>query len=209
MEEVCIVGVSYDPSSSQTEQLVNLLPADTIIILEEPVDIADVADVFLSRVDDPRGLYPWKAIYKAMSKFSRLEISRFAGAGKGKHISLDVSSAQEFEHKAGATWKSNKAVLEELVSERDEHDVLLYCENAAEIKRVTEIIQCCRYRVNYIPGALTCVVSNDVVQIFFAEHLALGIKSFPDAVRADNDDLTRLDGTLKLFVGSVLGNTEG
>lgn len=141
VKEVCIVGVSYETTGLQTEQLVNLLPADTIILLEEPVDIADVADVFLNRVDDPRGLYPWKSIYKAMDKFARLEISRFAGAGKGEHISLDVSSAQEYEHKAGATWKSNKAVLEELVSDRNERDVLLYCENAAEIKRVTEIIR--------------------------------------------------------------------
>ena len=140
VDEVCIVGVSGAPRGSQTEQLVNLLPSDTIIILEEPVNIAEVAEVFLSRVDDPRGLYSWKAIYKAMSKFSLLEISRFAGAGTGEHISLNVSSAGEYEHKAGATWKSNKAVLEELVSEKNERDVLLYCENAAEIKRVTEMI---------------------------------------------------------------------
>lgn len=140
IETISIIAPQGHEKLEQTELFVNLLPADTIIILAEPTDIADVSDVFLHRVDDPRGLYPFSAIYKAMQKFTLLEISRFAGADTADHISLEVGSAQQFEHKAGSIWKSSKAVLEELLQESKQRDVCLYCENSAEVKRITEII---------------------------------------------------------------------
>ncbi|RKY08158.1 MAG: transcription-repair coupling factor [Planctomycetota bacterium] len=136
---MCIVAPAEYGRKGETELFVNLLPAETIIILEEPVDIADVSDVFLDRSEEAGGLFPFSAIYKAMSKFSRLEISRFGG-GKKKWLHLDVTSAQQFEHKAGAAWKSSKAVLEELLEQTSEKEVLLYCENPAEVARITEIV---------------------------------------------------------------------
>jgi len=139
IEGVCIVAPAEYGRKGETELFVNLLPAETIIILEEPVDIADVSDVFLDRSEEAGGLFPFSAIYKAMSKFSRLEISRFGG-GKKKWLHLDVTSAQQFEHKAGAAWKSSKAVLEELLEQTSEKEVLLYCENPAEVARITEIV---------------------------------------------------------------------
>jgi transcription-repair coupling factor (superfamily II helicase) len=141
IESLSVIAPSGHEKLTETEILLNLLPDDTIIILDEPVEIADVSDVFLSRVDDPTGLYPWEAIHRAMQRFVRLEISRFGAGGKGDCISLAVGSAQQFEHKAGQVWKSHKAVLEELVNAaKDGKNVLLYCENTSEQQRVTEII---------------------------------------------------------------------
>jgi transcription-repair coupling factor (superfamily II helicase) len=37
-------------------------------------------------------------------------------------------------------WKSSKGILEELIAETEKRKVYLYCENSAEVKRVTEII---------------------------------------------------------------------
>jgi len=140
IEAVCIVAPAQYGGPGETELFINLLPADTIIILEEPVDIEDVSGVFLDRAGEAGGLYPFSAIYKAMSKFARLEISRFGGTEKQGWLHLDVTSAQQFEHKAGAAWKSTKAVLEELLAQTKEKEVLLYCENPAEVQRLTEII---------------------------------------------------------------------
>ncbi|HEG43079.1 MAG TPA: transcription-repair coupling factor [Phycisphaerales bacterium] len=140
IESICIIA-AVDPSKfGQTELFINLLPKDTIIILEEPNDVEDVSCVFLDRVDDSRGLYPWSAVYKAMAKFVRLEISRFGGGGVND-INMDVTSAQEFEHKSGAVWKSNENVLSKLLPPSNKLDVLLYCENEAEIERVSEIVR--------------------------------------------------------------------
>ncbi|MCK4958273.1 MAG: DEAD/DEAH box helicase, partial [Planctomycetes bacterium] len=142
VEEVSVIGSLGFGGLAETELFVNLLPDDTIIILAEPAEVQEVSEVFLSRLDDTRGLYAFGAIYKAMGRFATLEISRFGGTGgDGEQIDLDVSSAQQFEHKAGAGWKSNKAVLENLLTAAGEKEVLLYCENSAEIERVTEIIK--------------------------------------------------------------------
>ena len=75
----------------------SLLLDPQIIILDEPIEIADVSDVFLSRVDDPTGLYPWDAVYRAMQRFVLVEISRFGAGDKEDCISLAVGSAQQFE----------------------------------------------------------------------------------------------------------------
>ena len=140
IESVCIVAPAEYGGAGETELFINLLPADTIIILEEPVDIADVSGVFLDRVEEASGLYPWSAIYKAMGKFARLEISRFGGGGKDEWLHLDVTSAQQFEHKAPAAWKSTRSVLEELLAQTGEKEVLLYCETPAQVQRITEIV---------------------------------------------------------------------
>jgi transcription-repair coupling factor (superfamily II helicase) len=123
-----------------TQMLINLLPADTIIIMEEPAAIAEVSDVFLNRIDNPQGLYTFKAIYGAMQKFSVLQISRFADTDLQGHLAVDVTSAQQFEHTGASMWKSKKAVLDELIAETKEKEVHFFCENSAEVRRISEII---------------------------------------------------------------------
>ncbi|MHC5157249.1 MAG: transcription-repair coupling factor [Planctomycetota bacterium] len=123
-----------------TELLLNLLPQDTLIILEEPTEIAEVSEVFLSRLDDVRGMYSWKSVYRAMQRFTTLHISRFAQTAQ-TDFQLDITSAQQFEHKAGSIWKEQETVLGDLVKEAKEKQVLFYCENQAEIQRIKEILR--------------------------------------------------------------------
>ena len=140
IEGARIVAPAEWGGPGETELFVNLLPADTIIILEEPVDIADVSGLFLDRAEGTGGLYPFSAIYKAMRRFSCLEICRFGGGDKEGWLHIDVASAQQFEHKAPAVWKSKKALLGELLEQTSKKEVLLYCETPAQVQRITEIV---------------------------------------------------------------------
>ena len=142
--QVTAIQTSLEPEG--TELLLNLLPADTIIIFEEPAEIAEVSEVFLNRLEDIRGMVPWKAVYKAATRLTCLQISRFSGGENSLH--LDITSAQQFEHKAGAIWKDQQAVLDDLVKEAASQEVHFYCENAAEIQRVKEILH---ERVEAVP----------------------------------------------------------
>jgi len=133
--EKCVCG------PRQTELFIKALPEDTIIILEEPTEIEEVANIFLDRSEQRRGLFSWSDIYKAIGEFVQLHICRFATADKSEFLKLDVKSTQRFEHKAGPVWAGNKAAIDQLVGEaRQGRRILLYCENAAEGKRITEII---------------------------------------------------------------------
>jgi transcription-repair coupling factor (superfamily II helicase) len=126
--------------SGETDLLVNIVHANTIIVLEEPADIQEVARVFLDRVENPAGLYSWRAIHEALSRFTQLHICRFAGADKDQFLKLGIRSAQQFEHKAGPLWAGNKAAIDELIQQaQNGKEVLLYCETAAEVKRISEI----------------------------------------------------------------------
>ena len=136
-----IVSAVCGAAVEERELFVNILPEDTIIILEEPNDIEEVAKLFRERAEDAGRLYSWRDIYEAIAKFTQLHICRFATAAPSEFLKVDVKSVQRFQHKATSLWAGHKEALQELVQEaRAGKKVLLYCESPAEIKRVTEII---------------------------------------------------------------------
>ncbi|HOK65580.1 MAG TPA: transcription-repair coupling factor [Anaerohalosphaeraceae bacterium] len=136
---VQIVNPPAQQVFDKSELFFNLLPEETIVFLEEPLELAEVAEVFLSRLEDPRGFYRWESIYQAVRRFSAVEISRFGGGAEA--LRLDVGSIQELEHRQAGTWKDHKQTLAALLDKARDYDVFLYCENHAEIQRTKEILQ--------------------------------------------------------------------
>ena len=142
IKSINIISVVCGTSEEDRELFVNILPRDTIIILEEPVDIEEVAKVFLERLEDSGRLYSWPDIYKAMAKFTQLRICRFATSQADDFLKLGIKSVQQFQHKAISVWAGHKAALEQLVQEAKQGKrVFFYCERSAEIKRVGELIK--------------------------------------------------------------------
>ena len=142
IESIGIVSAVCGTAAEQRELFVNILPENTIIILEEPADIEEVAKVFLERAEDAGRLYSWREIYAGLERFTQLRIYRFAPSAPDDFLKVDVKSVQRFQHKATSLWAGHKEALEELVREAKQgKKILLYCEASAEIKRVTEIIK--------------------------------------------------------------------
>ncbi len=142
IESVSIVSAVCGARLEERELFLNILPRDTIIILEEPGDIEEVANVYLDRVENPDRLYSWVDIYAGLGNFTQLHICRFATAAPGEFLKVDVKSVQRFQRKATSLWAGHKEALEQLVQEvKEGKKVLLYCEASAEIKRVGEIIR--------------------------------------------------------------------
>ncbi|KPL23771.1 MAG: hypothetical protein AMJ75_05435 [Phycisphaerae bacterium SM1_79] len=141
MEAIRIVSAICGTAAGHRELLVNILPADTIIVFEEPGEIEEVAKVFLERAEDASRLYKWADIHKAAGNFTQLHLCRFATAQQSDFLKVDIRSVQQFQHKATSVWAGHKAALEELVQEaKRRKEVLLYCESPAEVKRVGEIV---------------------------------------------------------------------
>ena len=157
------------------ELFVNILPSDTIIILEEPVEIEEVAKVFVERLENSRNLFAWEQIYSAINKFSILCLSRFAGAGVEECLKLDVGSVQQYQQKGKTVlsgWPGHKAALADLVAQAENgKKVFLYCESAAEVERITEIIKQIQEKVpknfklsiGFIHGGFTINSGNTIV----------------------------------------------
>jgi transcription-repair coupling factor (superfamily II helicase) len=138
---VNILSAVCGTAAGDRELFVNILPQDSIIILEEPNDIEEVAKLFRQRVEDAGRLYSWQDIYQAIAKFTQLHICRFATAAPGEFLKVDIKSVQRFQHKAASLWTGHTEALQELVQEAKQgKKILFYCEASAESKRVTEII---------------------------------------------------------------------
>ncbi len=146
IEALSIVAATCGAQAEQRELFTNILPAETLVIFEEPADVEEVANVYLARAENAGRLYGWADIYHSVARFTQLHICRFAAgdpAAETQEVaSLQVKSVQQFERKATSLWAGHKAALDELVQRAKEgKHVSLYCESPAEAQRVGEIIK--------------------------------------------------------------------
>jgi transcription-repair coupling factor (superfamily II helicase) len=112
-----------------------------LAIKENKPNSQEFVNVLVERSDNPERLYDFKKIYKSLSGFKQLHISRF-GAAQTDPVQLQVKSVQHFQHSAVSTWSGHKAALKELVDQaKARRSVYLYCESSAELSRVREIVQ--------------------------------------------------------------------
>ncbi len=122
------------------ELFLNILPDDTIAVLEEPSDCQDVANVFVARSEKPDTLFNWPDLHNALQRFRTVEFWRFA-PDPADAIELKVRSLQQFQHTSPTAWAGHKETLAELTGRAKQGtSVYLYCESPAEISRVKEII---------------------------------------------------------------------
>jgi len=141
IDKISIVSAISGTDDDADELFLNILPQDCVIILEEPVDCEEIAKVFKQRLDDSARLFDWSQIHQALNRFKQLHISRFATSTDNEVINLGVKSIQQFQHTAASSWTGHKEALTELVEKaKTDNTVYFYCEAAAEIKRLTEII---------------------------------------------------------------------
>ncbi|HUT31153.1 MAG TPA: transcription-repair coupling factor [Sedimentisphaerales bacterium] len=142
MQAIAVASAVCGAGEKERELFANILPDDSIVILEEPNDVEEVAKVFFARVEDSSRLYSWEQIYAALRKFTQLHLCRFATSQPEDFLKINVKSVQQFQHKATSLWAGHKEALEELVRDAKQgRKVLLYCESQAEINRVTEIAE--------------------------------------------------------------------
>lgn len=135
--------VSTLPAGKEDKQtgFLNLLPADTLVVLNDPHNIQEVAEVYKQRSDNGR-LYTWKEIYRCLKNFTRLYISGFDQPVSDENYRIGIGSVQRFQRSGKSLWTSHKQALEELIREaKNGGRVHFYCQTSAEIERVTEIIR--------------------------------------------------------------------
>jgi transcription-repair coupling factor (superfamily II helicase) len=139
IDNITITSGSAEETKENQTQFLNILSPDTIVFIEEPADVADVADVFIRRVMQPEKYYKWDEINNKLSEFKQIHISRFAQGEN--NIELRIKSTQQFEAKGVPGWTGHRQSLQQLAElANDGWNVKLYCETGAEIKRVQEIV---------------------------------------------------------------------
>ncbi|HEY8666394.1 MAG TPA: transcription-repair coupling factor [Tepidisphaeraceae bacterium] len=132
------------PETGSSTHLFNYLPAETIVVLWAPLEIAEQAKSYFDRLPEVKGIYPLAAVLRHAEQFTRLELSQFDQgtssmpsflAGKQvPHLRLPIRSLQKFETEA------SKAIAE-LAELTTTHDVTVFCDNAGEAQRFGELLE--------------------------------------------------------------------
>ena len=189
INEVQLTGCRVEISTDEQTSLFNLLPENTLVVMEETGQIAEVAKLFLQRQDDPRGLFSAEAVFRHTGEFDLLWCNHFAsGLFQEQPDKAHPSPArQQRDILRSAGWHLSRPQPGEVIPEPDQHpsakrrgvpphpssqkmwewtgqsiqrfeaqgvegltellalankqQVFLFCENAAEKQRMSEIIR--------------------------------------------------------------------
>ncbi len=111
------------------------LPADTIIVLDRAGDVQEAAQTFFKRVKQPDRLVEPASLFRAMSDFHQLHVTRVGGSSSapGDTHSFHVGSLTRFE---GRT----EGAVDELCRAADDHRIVVYCHADGERTRLRELI---------------------------------------------------------------------
>ncbi len=144
LEQVTLVDLKGAlPESTESTHLFAHLPDETVVVLWAPLEIAEQARSYLDRLpEEIKGMYPLKAVLGHTQSFARLELSQFDQGSmametlvgqEAPHIKLPIQSLQRFETEI-------KKAMAELAELAEDHEVVVFCENEGERKRLGEIL---------------------------------------------------------------------
>ena len=150
------------PLPEDSECALNLLPAESWLLMVEPEEIAAEGARFRERWDQPQKLLTRAVVMQAAEQFATATAEAVAMAPLPVHCRLPLGSVERF---SGDVAR----VRQELDDMAGENDVLLVCRTEAELKRLSELLSGAklahRERVQFTVGHLRTGFRFD------AEHL--------------------------------------
>ncbi len=121
-------GGSGSRGTPRITSFLSYLPADTIVALDEPIEIQELARTFWNRLGEPRGMMPVDRLLQRARRFVQLHLFSLPAADAANRFSFGVQSLTRFE------TRSSEA-LSELAQLAARRDVLFYCDNEPERQR--------------------------------------------------------------------------
>ncbi len=114
---------------------VSYLPSETLVVLHEPLEAAELARILYDRTNRPAGHDSFDAINKKLSRFLRIYLSRFrlAAVRDADTLSLSCEPLPAFDAKAADA-------IAQLLRMAEETRVVVYCDNQGERDRLRELI---------------------------------------------------------------------
>ena len=143
LDRVRLVGATVDKlqDDDATVPLWSLLDSQTMVVLHEPLEIAEQARGYFERLTNPIGIYSPQAVLKALQKQPGVAIAQFGGGAGGgqREIDLPVDRLHNFaEHANEAVAELGAFALG--LAEHPPHDVTVLCQKQAELDRLRELI---------------------------------------------------------------------
>ena len=122
-------------ATAAPRSLIQFLPADSWVVLHEPVDIQDRAERAEEQVGESDALLGYDHVHAAWSRFPLLHTCWLFPGGDPDAVSFDVRSTQAFDGQLPAVCEE----LERLA--RANERVLIFCNNEGERERLQELLR--------------------------------------------------------------------
>ena len=123
-------GAAFDPASTTT--LTTHLPADTLVVLRDPAEIAEIGRAFIDRLDSPVGIFPLAAALRHLGGFRACHMQTFSGQTTGPSYDFRTTTVTRFE----GDVEHVRTELEELAKD---NEIYVFCDNVAEAERFREV----------------------------------------------------------------------
>jgi transcription-repair coupling factor (superfamily II helicase) len=143
LQEARIIGTGLGQiqSDQHTTSLLSLLPADTLVVLYETLEIAEQARGYYERLTNARGMYSPQAVLKALTGRPHVEVDSYSHAGAGdRSFELPVSPLLEFDQDAAKSTRELCRLAQPRTGETTPARVVVLCTKPAERDRLTELI---------------------------------------------------------------------
>lgn len=141
VREIPMTRITRSPAAgalklAETTSFWNYLPPACIVVINEPLEVAEIAKTVLDRLGNPVGHFPIDAILRGVKPFNQLHLSRFpvASVAEADTFSVRCESLPQFEA------KSTDAVRQ-LLQLAGGMDVVASCDNKGEEERLRELIE--------------------------------------------------------------------
>jgi len=120
----------------ETVDFLHYLPADSLVLLDNPVEIQEMGDIIADRLGEAGRLFDVKHIFAACTRTAQIHLSRFGSTAFAGEESLDfgVGSLARLE---GADVDA----VAELLKLAEDHAVHVFCDNEGERARFAEILR--------------------------------------------------------------------
>ncbi|MFW6058914.1 MAG: transcription-repair coupling factor [Phycisphaeraceae bacterium] len=133
-----LVGASADQiqSDERTTSLLKLLPEETVILLHEPLELAEQARGYFERLTDPRGIIAPNTLLEKIHQRPHLDVNQYSAPRDADDaIEIPVNQLPPFDTEASRAVEE----LGELANDA-QHRVIVLCQNPAERDRLRELL---------------------------------------------------------------------
>jgi len=141
LDSVQLIGAAVEQMQCdhRTTNLISLLSANTIVVLQEMLELSEQARGYYERLTDPRGIYPPNALFKQLTAITHIQVSQYgASSADDTACRIPVRPLPSF-HLSAASAVGELAALATSDAGPD-NEVVVLCQNDAERNRLRELL---------------------------------------------------------------------
>lgn len=138
------VGLAHSRKENMLETLASYVPANALVVLDEPQSIIEQAVRVTSQCADSPYFMDWEKAYSCLEKFSRLSLSQMPrrDANAAARFTMRTSSVESYGGHPELFWEQLRDW------EVEGYAVRIYCVNPGEQRRFLELLKDQGYRLD-------------------------------------------------------------